>query len=328
MATDHGHIRTIDPADAREALTLAGKLAAEYTTVEDPGLVERAPALAQELPEGIRHALRPPEPELGVFVLSGFALDDQALGATPPSWVESNPLQATEWSVLILLLASSMGTVFGWEGQQDGRLVHDIVPARGSEQEQTGASSSVLLSPHTEDAFHPRRASYLMLGCLRNHDQIGTTAACVRQTELSTDDTAALLRPVVPILPDSSYGDDHSGAGAPAATPTLWRKQEGLGLRYDPAYTPLEQADPEYRAAYHRLGAELERVSTTLSLDPGQFLVVDNDAVVHGRVPFTARYDGTDRWLKRVNIRATHQDRLDAEASEHGYGQQVVDPYA
>lgn len=40
-----------------------------------------------------------------------------------------------------------------------------------------------------------------------------------------------------------------------------------------------------------------------MSLNPGEVLVVDNDLVVHGRVPFRARYDGTDRWLKRASVR-------------------------
>lgn len=37
----------------------------------------------------------------------------------------------------MLLLASMMGRAFGWEGQQEGKLVHDIVPSPGQEQEQT-----------------------------------------------------------------------------------------------------------------------------------------------------------------------------------------------
>jgi alpha-ketoglutarate-dependent taurine dioxygenase len=39
-----------------------------------------------------------------------------------------------------------------------------------------------------------------------------------------------------------------------------------------------------------------------VTLAPGEVLVVDNDLVVHGRVPFQARYDGTDRWLKRISV--------------------------
>lgn len=328
MTHDDRHVRKIDHDDAVQVRTLVGKVAAEYSEVTNPLFVEHAPALAQTLPAAVLGACRPPDPALGLFVLRGLPVDEGELGPTPVSWSVADPWCAAEQDILLFLLATVMGRVFGWAGQQDGRLVHDIVPSRGSEWEQTGASSSVLLTPHTEDAFHPRRASYLMLGCLRNPDRVGTTAASVRRIELDNADIAILSRDELPILPDSSYGEDHSGAGIPPSVSTLWRKNEGIGLRYDPAYTPLARASPEYSDAYRRLGAELERVSCTVALNPGEFLVLDNDAVVHGRVPFTARYDGTDRWIKRVNIRAPRPERPSAEAREHGYGQEVVDPYA
>jgi alpha-ketoglutarate-dependent taurine dioxygenase len=37
-----------------------------------------------------------------------------------------------------------------------------------------------------------------------------------------------------------------------------------------------------------------------VSLRAGDVLVVDNTLAVHGRTPFVARYDGTDRWLQRT----------------------------
>jgi alpha-ketoglutarate-dependent taurine dioxygenase len=63
-------------------------------------------------------------------------------------------------------------------------------------------------------------------------------------------------------------------------------------------------------------------------LAAGDVLVVDNDVVVHGREPFRPRYDGTDRWLKRVSVHVPGRTRPAAEAAEHGYGQRVVDPYS
>ncbi|MFJ6772983.1 TauD/TfdA family dioxygenase [Kitasatospora sp. NPDC091257] len=96
-------------------------------------------------------------------------------------------------------------------------------------------------------------------------------------------------------------------------------------MRYDPAYTPLDEADEAWRAAYRRLGDELARVSVAVSLEPGDVLVVDNDLVVHGRVPFRARYDGTDRWLKRASVRVEGRPtRPLAEHDEHGYGQAAL----
>ena len=106
---------------------------------------------------------------------------------------------------------------------------------------------------------------------------------------------------------------------------TLSHAGDGLHVRYDPAYTPLERADPAFRAAYHRLGGELERVAVAVTLQAGDVLVIDNDVAVHGREPFRARYDGTDRWLKRVSVRLADRERAPGEADEHGYGQRCVD---
>jgi Taurine catabolism dioxygenase TauD, TfdA family len=37
-------------------------------------------------------------------------------------------------------------------------------------------------------------------------------------------------------------------------------------------------------------------------MHPGEILFIDNYKAVHGRRPYKARYDGADRWLKRINI--------------------------
>jgi L-asparagine oxygenase len=39
-----------------------------------------------------------------------------------------------------------------------------------------------------------------------------------------------------------------------------------------------------------------------VALEAGDLLVVDNAVSVHGRSPFPARYDGTDRWLQRTFV--------------------------
>ncbi|WP_174188627.1 TauD/TfdA family dioxygenase [Nocardia barduliensis] len=310
--------------------------AAAARTLADPALIERIEAGVAELPAEVRHAMRPPATTAGATVVGRLPLQDNEFGPTPPSWREAarwsgdpaRRARSFELDVTMLLLARSAGEPFGWQGQQDGRLVNNIVPAAGHEHEQSGASSRVLLSPHTEDAFHPRRANLLMLGCLRNPDSVGTTVSSVRRIELSARQRELLSTPALPILPDVSYGDGHETRSA-AAVPTLWSAAgaDEQTLRYDPAYTPLAEAGPEFRAAYEQLTAELERVCVTAALEPGELLLVDNDVAVHGRVPFTARYDGTDRWLKRVNIRLPERRRRAEEADENGYGQQIVAPF-
>ncbi|MEV1076755.1 TauD/TfdA family dioxygenase [Streptomyces sp. NPDC050211] len=318
-------LRQLAPHAVAELTEAAQKILADAGgSTARPELLRRVAQAAADLDETILHACRPVDTDDGLFVLRGLTVDDTDIGPTPASWATADDT-AAEWDVLLLLLATVMGRPIAWEGQQDGRFVHNIVPAPGHEQEQTGASSTVLLSPHTEDAFHPGRAHLLMLGCLRNHDAVATTAASIRKVRLTEDDIAQLSRPVLPILPDDAYTEAQGFAGPPPKIPTLWQSPDGPTLRYDPAYTPLDDAPADHRAAYDRLTAELERVSVAVSLEPGDVLVVDNDLVVHGRVPFRARYDGTDRWLKRASVRVPgRRSRPSAEADEHGYGQAAL----
>lgn len=309
-------------------------------TLTNPGLIEQIARHADELPNEVGSAMRPPATNAGVTVIHGLALPDEQCGPTPPDWQE-----AAAWSgdstrhrcsfeidIAMLLLAANAGEPFGWQGQQDGRLVNNILPAVGHEDEQSGASSTTLLSPHTEDAFHPDRAHLLALICLRNPDRIATTVSSVRHVQLGATQQRLLSTPVLPILPDVSYGADYDTDTAPTV-PTIWSNNRtctgtaGLTLRYDPAYTPLADAEAEFRDAYTDLSNELERVHMQLVLAPGEILLMDNDVVVHGRAPFTPRYDGTDRWLKRVNIRLPERRRHAAETDENGYGQQVVAPF-
>ncbi|MGK8555397.1 TauD/TfdA family dioxygenase [Nocardia gipuzkoensis] len=325
---------------AREiSATLDARLAdpaATARTLTDPALIEQIDARVAELPVEVRHAMRLPATAAGAAIVSRLPLLDNEFGPTPPSWRQAarwsgdptTRAHSFEFDLVMLLLARSAGEPFGWQGQQDGRLVNNIVPAAGHEHEQSGASSKTLLSPHTEDAFHPQRANLLMLACLRNPDLVGTTVSSVRRVELSSEQRELLSTPTLPILPDVSYGTGHQKYSA-TSIPTLWSAAgpDEQTLRYDPAYTPLEDADPEFRAAYEHLTAELERVCVTAALAPGELLLVDNDVAVHGRVPFTARYDGTDRWLKRVNIRLPERRRRAEEADENGYGQQIVAPF-
>lgn len=54
--------------------------------------------------------------------------------------------------------------------------------------------------------------------------------------------------------------------------------------------------------ALDRLMAGLESVQQDMVIGPGTLLVLDNYLAVHGRRAFHARYDGTDRWLKRLTV--------------------------
>ena len=68
------------------------------------------------------------------------------------------------------------------------------------------------------------------------------------------------------------------------------------------------------QAALDALTALVETHHTSLVLEAGDLLVVDNHRCVHGRSPFAARFDGTDRWLQRsfvvADLSASADDRV------------------
>ena len=60
--------------------------------------------------------------------------------------------------------------------------------------------------------------------------------------------------------------------------------------------------DLDAERALTELSAAVERHQRSVILEAGDLLVIDNGLVVHGRSPFPARYDGTDRWLQRAFV--------------------------
>lgn len=60
----------------------------------------------------------------------------------------------------------------------------------------------------------------------------------------------------------------------------------------------------------------IEKVKNTVFLKTGEILVINNRTAVHGRTPFKARYDGTDRWLKRAMVSTKLPDWSEIEIRE------------
>ncbi|SFR30181.1 Taurine catabolism dioxygenase TauD, TfdA family [Lentzea waywayandensis] len=281
-----------------------------------------------ELATALSELTRTPVSDSGHCVLKGILSDFVGdPGPTPKSWDSVGPDHTRRLDLAFALVASTAGRIFGWKSQQDGRLVHNIVPSKQFADKQVGASSTVRLEWHTEDSYHPERPELLLLACVRNPDEVGTDVSSIRQADLSKDDVELLSTVPVLLYPDDSYAGSWGADGEDAARMlTLWESADGLCMRYDPPYTKLLDDQPELRAAWERLGEALDRCATTVFAAPGDVVIVNNDIAAHARRPFKARYDGTDRWLKRILARGTSQ-RPDTERDEPGYGQVQIGPY-
>jgi alpha-ketoglutarate-dependent taurine dioxygenase len=89
-------------------------------------------------------------------------------------------------------------------------------------------------------------------------------------------------------------------------------------LRIDPAYMSAVTEDSDAARALAEVSALIGGALTEVSIRPGEVLLLDNYRAVHGRRPFEARYDGRDRWLKRVNVTRDMRRQRSAGAEPTG----------
>jgi Fe(II)/alpha-ketoglutarate-dependent arginine beta-hydroxylase len=220
-----------------------------------------------------------------------------------------------------ILLASLFGDVFGWMSQQNGYIIHDILPIKGHESEEISSCSEGGLSLHTEDAFHPFRADYVGLMCLRNPGPIATTVASLDVSLLSRKQIEILRQPFFTIRPDLSHGrftkDDTENesprrAGCSECSTPYSYVPERVAVLFGDSQSPYMCLDPFFMdpsehndaalSALRALTESLERNTVDIYLGAGECCFIDNYRVLHGRRPFTPTYDVNERWLKRVNI--------------------------
>lgn len=321
--------------------TVVTELAARHDSVESAGILRESRVFAQELPRRVRSELnrfRLTEPS-GTLVITGWSVDDAAIGPTP-----SDPRHKPAASPTLIhdlaffLLADLLGDPIAWATQQDGYVMHDIFPVRGYENDQIGWGSEQTLTWHTEDAFHPLRTDYLGLMCLRNPDGVETTYADIADVRLSDEVRAMLGEQRFRVLPDDSHrvaatDRDEPGRAAELRRRGLERVQQALAspervavlfgdpedpyVRLDPHYMQGVQGAEE-QTALDAVCAAISSVMTGVVLRPGDVCFIDNFRVVHGRKPFRARFDGTDRWLRRLNVardlRKSREHRLTPES--------------
>jgi enduracididine beta-hydroxylase len=297
---------------------LVDDLGSRFTSIEDPGFLAQAGVAAQDLPRSLRLELnryRLEETD-AVCVISGYPLDEALIGDTPPNWREAvGRTDVREWEFFFFLCACLLGDPLAWATQQEPRIMHDVLPVRGDENFQLNTCSESTLTWHTEDAFHPHRPDYVGLLCLRNPDKTETTIASVTDLRLDRAVVDQLFRRAYVIEPDNSHRPEArssadtatGGTAVTAAAETepvavMFGARAAPYLRLDPFFMTKPASDPAADAALEKLCEAIEDALGGIVLTPGDVAFIDNYRAVHGRRPFHARYDGRDRWLKRLNV--------------------------
>ncbi|MCF1434609.1 hypothetical protein GOZ97_03150 [Agrobacterium vitis] len=312
-----GDIYYLNPEEYRAIENL---IASINSRVRDENHLHRMALTAcEEMPLSIRRLLADYRSEgLGATLrIAGFTVDDASIGLTPATTRPDPARTIMREDIYLALMASCLGTPFSFASQQDGHLTQNIVPMKTAEFSQLGAGSKEELVWHTEDAFSDHRPDFILLFGMRNPQGVATTVACL-PPETDENDIKFLFNKNFMFLPDPDHASHlahvthEAGRIAHAKMQAMIENPPVESVLFGNPVDPYIRIDPQFMkpinlqdksvAAYERLVERIEQAQRDVVIAQGELLIVDNHRAVHGRRSFQPRYDGSDRWLKKINV--------------------------
>ncbi|MFF7776525.1 TauD/TfdA family dioxygenase [Streptomyces tanashiensis] len=297
----------IQPHEAEELWAAIGKLVGsrDLETLTPDEFVDHALEVSSLLPATLRRQVigyRRYAPDGDVILLRGLLPDSAALPATATApYAAPPPGPAQRASLLLAAVTVMLGEPFNYASLYKGRIVQNMVPVRKMEFTQTSQSSTGMLDWHCEDSFREDRCDYAGLLCLRGDPSAASKYAQVKDVDLSSDQIAVLRQPRYHVRPDPAHVLPDDVPMRPLAI--LSGSEASPEIAYDTHHLePVDEADVEAADALRELGVALDKAAISHVMEQGDLLIFDNKRVVHARTPFTARFDGTDRWLMRTMI--------------------------
>lgn len=199
----------------------------------------------------------------------------------------------------LIKYAEKLGQPFGYIQEQNGQLIQNIVPVHKLEFDQISSSSKAELQMHTETAFHPYMPKYVLLLCLRGDITAETTYALLEDILENLDDSVISL-----LKTDSFCTSIDQSFRTKSECDVFIRKQivsnDEQKLIYDSELMKPLNKNAGY--ALSQMSTAIQKVKRSIVLKTGDLMIIDNYKTIHGRKPFQAKYDGTDRWLKRCLV--------------------------
>ncbi|MET9913533.1 TauD/TfdA family dioxygenase [Streptomyces sp. NPDC006476] len=238
---------------------------------------------------------------------------DPELPATPADGGPATDKKTFVAEGVLLGLSGLLGEPVGFLTEKNGQLVHDVIPVEGGAMTQTNQGSTVFLNFHNDivhDAigrYDVSNPDFLVLSCLRaDHEGIAATHyADARDIVRALDSrTLQLLRsPLFRLNAPGSYVRDVAGGKEVLSDPVAMISGPEQFPEISSSANGVRAMTTAAEAALDRLQAACRETAHQVHLRPGEALLINNRKGLHARTPFTARYDGADRWLQRTYVR-------------------------
>lgn len=263
--------------------------------------LEEAPIFAHELPRSIReefYKFKRHESYAALHVANNPVLDK--VDPTPSKLIELDEnYKLNDAKVLLGLYGSLLGEGIGFTSQRGGSVYNNIIPFKELENVSNSSSGSNHdFGFHVEDAFHPSRAEFLGLVCMRNEEKAPTTVACIDEIELSGSEKEILFQNRFyishnPIHETSDIIQEEGQA-------ILFGSKQSPYVRINAAALNLEKNTPEEILAVNKILDHFIKTKKSVVLDTSDCIFVDNYRCAHARDAYKPFFGDRARWLARV----------------------------
>ena len=231
-------------------------------------------------------------------------LEGLPIGLVPPTPATREALvKEDDQSERLLLQATILlGEPVGYIQESGGDIVNNFFPQQALSDTPCSDSFDTELDLHTENAFHSIQPDYLVLLCLRA-DPAAEAVTYISSIDavlerLDHDDIAHFLNEPYNFLSDYYQTRKNCRVDINKHQPVLYGDPDRPYFRFDPQFMVARSDEAQTRLDQLRNIAW--EVTEPVRLAQGSLLIIDNRRTAHARSPFTARFDGNDRWIQRA----------------------------
>lgn len=289
-------------SEKRSIRALLDDLISDNRMLRQEKLLEHAPIAAQELPRRIRevfHHFKRNEEEPVLLVTDNPVLLGNS-EPTPECYPELDvDYKLNDAQVLHGLYGSLLGEAVGFTSQRNGSVYNNIIPLTSHLSISNSSSGSKFdFGFHVEDAFHPARADYIGLVCMRNEERAATTVSCIDGVPLTQEETAILFEPRFRI----NHNPIHSTSDVvrETAQPILFGHPDRPYVRINVAALCIDEYTGLERQALDKLIEYFTQNRLAVTLRSRDCIYIDNYRCVHARDAYNAFFGPNARWLSRV----------------------------
>ncbi|MCD9189238.1 MAG: TauD/TfdA family dioxygenase [Pyrinomonadaceae bacterium] len=259
----------------------------------------------------------------GAVIIKRLPLGND-LPPTPDQPFAKITLHDLRSEIYLVLLATLIAEPFSFREWDAGHLVHNKYPIKSHREVQFG-SNAVEFLVHTETPFREFSPDYIALLCLRG-DPTGraNTKVCDIEkiiSELSDDEREILKKPYFAFETDNP-AVQINGKSYTLPMPIITSRNGEDVFEY---VHDLVAISEESQEVLDKLKGKVASSITSVFLEGGDLIIIDNSHMVHGRSAYEPNYDGTDRWLQRLLLTSrlyrnkTNENRLISDKRLENY---------